>query len=107
MERLAPDVLLCLFAGRPDRVELRAPRQGLHFGLEDGTIDLRAVDGKIGAEAGTTLPVDDHWRASGDRVLDVGGLADSFRDGLGTSPGAGDFALQMLWAPEQITFRRP
>src|SRR4029434_3804700 len=48
MDRVAPDVLFCLFAGVPARVEVDEPSEGLHFGVEDNNlITLRWLDNNI------------------------------------------------------------
>src|SRR5262249_33632393 len=53
MDRLAPDVLLVLYAQLPARIEFDEPKEGLAFGLEDdGTANLRSV---MGADIGTRL----------------------------------------------------
>ena len=119
-DRLAPNVLLCLFAGTPDRIQLRLPHQGLHFALENGWVYFRTVDGPTGK------PLDvahdqSLWRAGADRVLNIaapknGNSVDLVsrivgKDGLDLDPkaefGAADFALQMLSAPEELTFALP
>jgi hypothetical protein len=83
MERLAPDVLLCLFLGVPDRVTLSLPQQNLSFGvLDNGQIDLRNVSGNdVGKplSSGATLQVYDpngdanqpYLRPGGKRVLNL------------------------------------
>lgn len=40
MDRLAPDVLLCIFEGVPSRVDVEEPREGIQFG-----VDLKDRDG--------------------------------------------------------------
>ena len=103
------DVLLCLFDDSPDQVKLRAPHQGLHFEVEDGgAVELRSLHGTVGVDTGDDpLAVNDHLRPGGHRVLDVTSLVGAFAGKLGTPFRPADFALQMLWAPEQITFKRP
>jgi hypothetical protein len=83
-ERLAPNVLLCLFDDIPDQVRLRAPHQGLHFEVEM-------------LDAG-----DRTWRDEAGRVLDVGAVAANVK-----ASGAAELALNMISAPDQLTFRRP
>jgi hypothetical protein len=82
-ERLAPNVLLCLFDDVPDQVRLRAPHQGLHFEVEMLDAESRK------------------WRDDAGRVLDVGAVASK----IGAHDAA-QFALQMISAPDQLTFRR-
>ncbi len=45
MDRLADDVLFCLFAEIPESVTLAEPEQGLHFGLIENKVNLRNLDG--------------------------------------------------------------
>ena len=82
-ERLAPNVLLCLFDAVPDQVRLRAPHQGLHFAVE-----------RLAAK-------DRQWRDDTARVLDVGAVAATIK-----APGAAQFALSMISFPDQLTFGR-
>ncbi|MFO1502008.1 MAG: hypothetical protein U1G07_27155 [Verrucomicrobiota bacterium] len=37
LDRLAPDILLCLFQGAPARYEIYLPRESIHFGVPTGT----------------------------------------------------------------------
>ncbi|HEX6036987.1 MAG TPA: hypothetical protein VFZ20_03080, partial [Longimicrobium sp.] len=88
MERLSGSVLLCLWAGVPDAVELAEPQQGLRFGLDaEGKVRLRAVAGPVG-------------RPLGDAVLDVAGTPGMLRAGrtLDLRPGTGTGLLAALAA---------
>jgi hypothetical protein len=104
MDRLAPDVLLCIFEGVPQRVDVEEPREGIQFGVDaldnngDGlveptadvpsgfTVKLRALRGP---EAGqiiksglviqrTPVPV----RRSNRRVVHVKALHDELAHAL-------------------------
>lgn len=78
LERLAPDLLLCLFADLPELIVVSEPREGLHFG--------------IGSLARGALA----WRgAEADGRLDLGRLA---RNLSASSPdfGPGGFAELMI-----------
>lgn len=124
MDRLAPDVLLCLFAGVPARVEINEPSEGLHFGVEDNnTVTLRWVNndsGQAGAPvfvSGQPQTVQAVFRKDTDgndmTVLDVAGTQALLQSGLeavgalaaGEQIGAADFAIQMVQAPEQQAFK--
>lgn len=51
MERLSGSVLLCLWAGVPDRVELAEPQEALRFGVGgDGTVQPRSVVDPVGRQ---------------------------------------------------------
>ena len=106
IDRLAPDILLCLFNGRVGRIEIKQPPEGLHFGLtklEDGfgKLHLRGEDGtqadhKVAATMRTASP----------DVLDIASFAESIRELLGraselTSAG---FAMQMIDLPDRAIF---
>jgi hypothetical protein len=116
-DRLAPNVLLCLFAGVPDEVRLRVPHQSLHFALESGHVYLRRLDAPLGEPNGQSVNVGGDptlWRMGAKRVLNIAapdgagdpGLVSRIAGKLGSKPGPADFALQMLSAPEELRFTR-
>jgi hypothetical protein len=124
MDRLAPSVLLCLFAGIPAHVELSEPQEGLRFGVEpDGTTELRnpVAGAGLGSKLARSFPVRDpagkeryEMRAEDHRVLDAGRLVHDLGVALGagtdqdfSAPGPADFALQMIRSPESIAFNAP
>ena len=51
MDRLAPDVLLCIFQGVPTRVDMEEPREGIQFG-----VDLIDADGNGIVEPSSAAP---------------------------------------------------
>ena len=119
MDHLAADVLICLFAGVPDFVELAEPQEGFRFGVDDdGMLPMRqpATAGSvpIGTQLATPLPlVPACLRPGGGRVLDVGSATGAVAAVEGaltaakvpvTGFGPGDFALQMVKSPEAIRF---
>jgi hypothetical protein len=84
LDRLAPDLLMCLFADVPELVVVNEPREGLHFGVGSQELEGLDWDGP-----------DDHGRIA------VGDLAGKLADaGLGTLAGRdlgpGDFAALMI-----------
>ncbi|TDD21757.1 hypothetical protein E1287_40365 [Actinomadura sp. KC06] len=129
-DRLAPDVLLCLFDGLPRDVVLHEPMQGLHVGVEkrgeqpdDDWVGLRTLV-KVESEhlaAGQALP--DTWakvpyrqeEGPGAYVLDIDAGADGLAariwsaldsryrppDASALSPA--HLALQMVQSPEKAT----
>jgi hypothetical protein len=112
IERLAPNVLLCLFPEVPAWVELDEPQEGFHFGIEDDDmIELRypagANAGKLNGRKVAAL------KRGSSLTLDVAKIQASMRqalaDQLGSAGnlGPGDFALQMVAAPEQMVFQNP
>ncbi|EPD90368.1 MULTISPECIES: hypothetical protein [unclassified Paenibacillus] len=122
LERLSSSVLLALFRGIPDRIELSEPQEGFQFGLnEEGEINLRSVlpdrsGSPFGSELNVHLSVRDRHLRPG-RVLDLrpdqaDGLvqqsADAIKqalklDQLTLNPS--DFALQIVKSPERIVFQ--
>lgn len=125
MDRLSPEVLLCIFLDVPDRVELGEPQQGLHFGVEDGgTLQLRRLSAPVGKPLGREFPlsgdISKYFRpAAGDvggRVLNIYSRHDSGADTFLVNGlvhelrvdshrfGPAAFALQMVKAPELQRF---
>jgi hypothetical protein len=122
MDRLAPDILFCLFLGIPDAVTLSEPQEGLQFGVDDlGQLDLRAVSGTtVGTEIGVKWqifdvdkqrPLDTYRRPGTDRVLKIHttvgqDLVTDLQTQIYSKEAltSSSFALQMISAPEQIRF---
>ena len=122
MDRLAPNVLFCLFDGVPARVEFDEPSEGLHFGVEDNnTITLRWINndlGQVGApiyasgQLQTAQAVFRQSQGQPTSVLDVFQTQAALQSGLESvgalAPseqiGAAAFAIQMVQAPEQQAF---
>ncbi|WP_405082329.1 hypothetical protein ACI48J_07535 [Paenibacillus chitinolyticus] len=122
LERLSSSVLLALFRGIPDRIELSEPQEGFQFGLnEEGEINLRSVlpdrsGSPFGSELNIHLPVRDRHLRPG-RILDLrpdqaDGLvqqsADAIKQALELEQltlNPSDFALQMVKSPERIVFQ--
>lgn len=127
MDRLAPDVLLCLFEGVPTRVDIEEPREGIQFGVNaqddngDGVfepspavpsgmqLDLRQLkEDQAGHPLAPNRKVAVPVRRGNRRVLHTQALHDLLRTQLAavgtaaTDPGAeltaGELALQ-LWQP--------
>ncbi|MGW1738444.1 hypothetical protein ACWCPQ_06485 [Nocardia sp. NPDC001965] len=115
----APDVLLVLWDGVPDRVELREPAQGIHFGIDRGDqINVRQL--KAGQEIPLGASIEGRWFPAEGTVLDFlrsgtevpgvlhllgdGGLIPALNTELadqldGKPLRIGQFALQMVNAP--------
>jgi hypothetical protein len=131
MDHLSSNVLLCLFWGVPDHVEISEPQEGFRFGVDDdGNVTLRnlvppAKSGAppLGRQIGSPLPIFDPtgveafgMRAPGSRVLNLApassaGLVQMVQTAVtnaaGVAPpafGPAAFALQMVKAPEAINF---
>ncbi|MFE7129888.1 hypothetical protein ACFVIM_03435 [Streptomyces sp. NPDC057638] len=116
LDRLSRDLLLCLFAGVPDHVDIAEPQEGFRFGVDDdGHIPLRRPTGTsdLGEQLQpATLPTlfPDQLRSGGLRVLDIGGAIPVITSALSdagapvTEFGPADFALQMVKSPEALRF---
>lgn len=111
------NVRLCLFDGIPDSVSLAEPYQGLLFGVEDTGIAPRHVSGNVGAQipnmhvppdGGYSRFLQMYCRTAGGGVIQIEKLASDLGEAtgvkVGSGFGAGDFAIQMVRAPEQQSF---
>jgi hypothetical protein len=119
LERLAPTILLALFAGLIQRVDLTEPAQHLHFGVVSGTeltVPLRWIDP---ARAGGQLPGDPTatitCRQDPDRrVVDITAtitaitqaLAPAYQPQPVPNLGPAGLSLQLLQATPSQTFTR-
>jgi hypothetical protein len=90
MERLAPDVMLCIFEGTPQRVELREPGEGIQLGLDPGNmvrlrhiIQASLADSEPGSEVrppkAVTAGMDPFGKS---KVLNVWQLAEALETSL-------------------------
>jgi hypothetical protein len=110
MDRLAPDLLLCLYPTVPAWIEIDEPKEGLAFGVEDeNTVDLRYLAGDNAGDVipGATITLTSDYLRDTTRVVDVdawqayvAGQQASFAQYWG--PAA--FGIQMVRAPEQMIF---
>lgn len=122
MDRLAPDVLLCLFSEVPAWIEIDEPKEGLAFGVEDppgGTgspvVNLRYLDDSgndIGVTSGTLVTLTSSYlRDEATSVLDVAAwqaqILTAYQGLNRPAPvwGPAAFAIQMVRAPEQMIFQ--
>ncbi len=133
MDRLSSNVLLCIFAGIPDYVEISEPQESLGFGVTDqGYVILRNLIPPVTAQdLSLGKPIDAphffirdvsgqqifYMRSNSSRVLNInpddadGGLVPKIKAALEnelqiklTEFGPADFAMQMLKLPEAIQF---
>lgn len=133
MDRLAPDVLFCIFEGVPSRIDIEEPREGIQFGVDlrdsnaDGVVEpstdtpsgfrlrLRKLHGTNAGQqlaGGPTIPVP--VRKSNRRVVHVAALRDALNTALVASNDAdadprpeltsGELALQMFQFPFRQRF---
>lgn len=113
MDRLAPDLLLCLFPQTTARIEISEPKEGLAFGHEDEfAVDLRWVSGdSIGSVIqGQSVKINGYFRSQDPApVLNVSTWQPYLQSQLSRAYGGGqvtlgpaDFAIQMVRAPEEL-----
>lgn len=103
MERLTDNVLLCLFAGTVQAVELQLAAGPMHFGVTAaGASPQKALRPVATAPA----PAPQACAATA-RVIDVAALATAMRSALGmTAFTSADFAYQMLAQADRVSMQR-
>ncbi|HKS27375.1 MAG TPA: hypothetical protein VJS44_06120 [Pyrinomonadaceae bacterium] len=119
MDRLAPDLLICLFPDTTARVEISEPKESLAFGHEDDFgVDVRWVtDAPPNQPIGSIIPnqqpldISKYFRSQEPGpVLDVKTWQPYLQSQLNAAYGAGssitlgpaDFAIEMVRAPEEL-----
>ncbi|MGD2086877.1 MAG: hypothetical protein PVH61_11910 [Candidatus Aminicenantes bacterium] len=128
MDRLAPDVMLCIFNGVPALVQINEPPEGLAFGTQESKFQLRGLgqegnDGQVQWKAGEQITKDQQHlqvevpyrdNSPGTRVVDLNALQQTLQNQLEENNarkadshfGPADFALQLIRLPEQKKFYR-
>lgn len=118
IDRLAPDIMLCIFNGPLAEIEIRQPPEGMHFGA-DGfkKFSLRNVTEtakEVGEQIKPKKPVEIPFRGiQGLRVIEVKKLAELLWTALNeppaNSPGgppesvsAAEFGVQMTESPGRV-----
>jgi hypothetical protein len=111
-DRLAATLLLVLFNGSVQRVNVSEPAQHLHFGVGSASTPLTPLRYVDGAQAGTQLNNQQcrvKMRPDPARtVIDVEALAGAVAAGLSVpavSIGAAALAVQLLLGPQSQAFR--
>lgn len=118
LDRLAPDVLLCLFPDTTQRIEISEPKEGLAFGHEDDfDVDMRWVTDAPQQPIGSIIANQNPLKINGyfrsqepgpvlsvqtwQRYLQTE-LNQAYGQGSSITLGPADFAIQMVRAPEQL-----
>jgi hypothetical protein len=121
LDRLGPDVMLCIFNGPVCRIEIRQPPESMHFGAdltEHHTAYVKYVLRKLdAAEAGdqinTTVKPLVTLKMLGPRAIDFATLADDLQNELQKSGNGGlpagsftsaEMGVEMTDAPGRIVF---
>jgi hypothetical protein len=117
MDRLAPDLLLCLFPQTTARIEISEPKEGLAFGHEDDfDVDMRWVTDAPGKPIGSLitgqnpLKINNYFRSQDPApILSIKDWQPYLQTQLNQAYGNGsltlgpaDFAIQMVRAPEEL-----
>jgi len=112
MDRLSPNVLICLFPDTPAWIEFDEPKEGLSFGVEpsQGALEIAIRDPTNGeALPDVVYKLDataDFRGANSNRVLNVKHLNAGLAGKLSkASLNAAEFALQLVKVPEQMVFQ--
>lgn len=112
-QTVGDDVLILLYAEVVDRFTLAEPPQGLHFGLNDNTTELRSIVPPVGQGIGD-FPTDgsgygQFLRPGGHDVLDIeSGLAPALAECHPVDDlSSAQFALQLVKAPLLQEFTPP
>ncbi len=125
IDRLGPDILLCIFNGKATRIEMKQPPEGMHFGASRAggnacrKLSLRRLfpAGKAGDQVfqkgpdGKNLPIDVPMRPGAERVIDMKALAGKMAAVLdkagameGTRFTSAEFGVQMVESPGRVIF---
>ena len=114
LERLSPNVLLCLFPDAPAWIEFDEPAEGLCFGVEPAQAALEIAlrdpaNGDVKPNLTYTLdPAADFRGDPAARVLNIRHLNAALAAKLGQATlNAAEFALQLVKVPEQMVFANP
>lgn len=107
LERLSPDVLLCIFSEIPRLVVLNEPAEDFHFGVTGSTIWLRNPEEGQRLSNDNDIPIP--WRNEEDRVLNILQLQRDIGTALNSDfPdiefGPANIAVQMVDAPDKQIF---
>ena len=112
LERLSPNVLICLFPDTPAWIEFDEPKEGLCFGVEpvEAKLEIAIRDPANGEPMHDDIyTLDDAADFRGNksnRVLDISHLNTALAQKLSmASLNSADFALQLVKVPEQMVFQ--
>jgi hypothetical protein len=119
IDRLAPEIMLCIFNGTVNRIEVKQPPEGMHFGaaVEGESFQkyhLRRLDksdpgGQLGDDSKTMLSL---RQQDVKRVVDVSALAEALKQTLKhvnagdnqTDFTSADFGVEMVESPGCVVF---
>jgi hypothetical protein len=111
MERISPDVLLCLFDGEIDSVAVHQKPEMLHSGLDKDeqippTYHKVLRDNQGNEQEALTLP-SIPWLQEAQRIIDIAGLALAIQQKTGSPMfTSAQFAFQMAEGVEEVIFHK-
>jgi hypothetical protein len=129
IDRLSPDIMLCLFNGKVTRIEIKQPPEGMHFGASSAggnvyrKLSLRRLSPadragdqifQEGSDRAIGLPIDVPMRPAVRRVVNMTALAERMKTELnrvkaidGTDRGrftSAEFGVEMVESPGRVIF---
>ena len=120
IDRLAPDIMLCIFNGKVTEIEIKQPPEGLHFGAAlsgdnaYAKYHLRKLTpaAEAGGQIDKQFDIDLPMRDGTKRVVNIKALASSIEQTLGEFKSNGpftsaEFAVQMVESPGKALFKAP
>jgi hypothetical protein len=111
LDRLSPNVLICLFEGEIQSIAISLKPETLHFGLDsDGhippTYSKILRDSQGNEQEALTIP-NIPWKQADGRILDITNLAQAIQQKTTITPlNSAPFALQMIEGAEEVIFQR-
>ena len=123
IDRLSPDIMLCLFNGKVTRIEIKQPPEGMHFGASSAggnvyrKLSLRRLFPAERAGDQIFKEINVPMRPAVQRVINMTALADAMKTELnrvqaidGTESGrftSAEFGVEMVESPGRVIFSVP
>ena len=116
IDRLAPDMMLCIFDGKLNYIEIKQPPEGMHFGApinNDGTVyqsSLRSLVKSPGTQISPAVWVPVKLRGvPAKRVVDVATFAKELQEKLKDDTGgepltSAGLGVEMVGSPGRVVF---
>ncbi|NEO20839.1 MULTISPECIES: hypothetical protein [unclassified Moorena] len=114
MEKLAKDVLICIFQGEVKTVDIHQKPEAMHFGVDpfdvddtEVTKDLRNANGELIVDSKIPVP----WNNSAKRVINLVTFAENIKNWFNSDGGgsldnftSAQFGLQMMEGVQKVRF---
>lgn len=102
MDRLSPNVLLCLFSGDVKTVDIHLAPETMHFGVDDFTGGAISKTPRSGTN---NQPIPVPWLNESAQVIDIAKLASLIQEQAGASTyTSAQFALDMIEGVPKVRF---